>query len=310
MILNLMKRTINLICLVCLLTAVNAQYYGGSDDGSVIIACARTPLNDQEFYCTGGMDDGFALAASGTVTLNDQTLYCYGGSGDGTESGSIAGFFFNPVLYFAGGIDDGAGSLYSGNAQIGDLFVYSSGGEGDGSHELGYYGAICYPVSWLGGIADGFSVLGSGATGIGPSLHCNGGCDDGASGLLMPASFFGRGIWLGAVSSAWAIPANWSFDYVPDLSVNVLIPAGKPHYPLILQGNLSVNSSAAGNYCKSLVIQQGGTLTNKSWLYVDGEVSIYGLYMADDPNNRMVVVNPGGNLHLFDPGIMRIGNQE
>lgn len=330
-----MKRIFNFLCLVLSLTTASAQYYGGIGDGSVMLPCIRAMLNDQVFYCTGGNDDGFALAGSGTVTLNDQelycsggtddgfsllgsgmvtlndqTLYCNGGTNDGTGFGNIAGYFFSPVYYFSGGISDGFSSLFSGQAQIGDHSVYSSGGGGDGFNELAYAGAIYYPVSCRGGSADGFSFLASAFTYIGPAFHCYGGEDDGGSGLALPATYFGRGIWLGAASSAWTVPANWSFGYVPDLSVNVLIPPGKPHYPLILQGNLSVNSTSGDSFCKSLMLQQGATLTNSSGLFIDGEVSIYGHYQADDPNNRLVVINPGGNLHLFSPGVMNIGGGE
>lgn len=53
--------------------------------------------------------------------------------------------------------------------------------------------------------------------------------------------------WTGAVSTAWENPANWSCGQVPDSTMNVIVQAPAPNYPV-------VNSVA---YCKSITTSQG-----------------------------------------------------
>ena len=39
--------------------------------------------------------------------------------------------------------------------------------------------------------------------------------------------------WTGAVSTAWETAGNWSGNQVPSASSAVIIPAGRPRYPVV-----------------------------------------------------------------------------
>jgi hypothetical protein len=283
------------------------QYLGGDDDGFSILALLQQPLNGQEFYCSGGSNDGFSLVKLENHTLNDQVFYCSGGNSDGSDIIDVSSYLYNPALCFAGGVNDGFAVLSPGLTYICDPSIYASGGNGDGFHNLTFSGPIYHSPAWIGGISDGFSALHSLVMALAPTFFCLGGDNDGAFSLQMPASYFGKGIWLGTANTSWNNPANWSINYVPDLSVNVLISAGRSHYPLILSGNLTINNPAGSYKCNSLTIREGGSLFNKSNLYIFGDVTISGLYQADDPSDQDVVINPGGNLKLISPGVLKIG---
>jgi hypothetical protein len=120
--------------------------------------------------------------------------------------------------------------------------------------------------------------------------------------------YFGPGIWLGSESQSWENPANWSGNAAPDVSIDVLIPGGKLYYPLVPSGGLSVNSTAAWFKCKSLTINEGASFYNKTDLYLFGEMTVSGLYQADDAFNNHVFIYPGGNLTLHPTGIMNVGH--
>ncbi len=62
-------------------------------------------------------------------------------------------------------------------------------------------------------------------------------------------------VWLGAVSSEWDNPANWSSG-IPDNTLKAIIPAGKLFSPQI---------SATG-YCKSLVLESDASLLGQDYL--------------------------------------------
>jgi hypothetical protein len=306
---------------------------GGRGDGSAFTRKSPHPLNDQEIYCTGYMHDGFAFVVSGNVMLNNQVFYCTGGDEDGFARMTVSGHLFNSTLCYQGGDDDGSSilstgfatfydqafyqtggandgysSVYSGHTNICFTELYASGGSGDGFNDLNYYGPMLFSPAWSGGIADGFAITHSTILGISPAFFCLGGENDGAFSLTLPVTYFGNGIWLGASNTSWNNPANWSFSYLPDLSVNVLIPSGRSYYPLITSGNLAINNPQGNYKCKSLTILQGGSLVNHSNLYILGDVTVSGLYRADDQVNNEIVINPGGNLKLVAPGEMKVGD--
>jgi hypothetical protein len=305
---------------------------GGSDDGFGLAQSGNFTLNDQVFYCSGGIgdgfdrmsmsgylfnpavcyggvNDGFSPISTGNAHFFDQSFYLSGGINDGfsiLNTGST--YICNPSIYVSGGINDGFAAITPGYTYICEPSIYASGGSGDGFHKLSFSGPIFYSPAWLGGIADGFSALHSPVMALAPTFFCLGGDNDGAHCLQMPVSYFGRGIWLGLVSSSWDEPSNWSMYYIPDLTVNVLIAGGRSFYPLITTGNLTVNNATGGHNCLSLSIQEGGSLINRSNLYIEGDVTISGLYHANGTVNHDVVINPGGNLKLIAPGEMKIGN--
>lgn len=285
------------------------QYFGGDDDGFSIVTSGQWPLNDQDFYCNGGNEDGFSMLNMENLTLNNQVFYLSGGFNDGFSFLNTGPTYIcDPTIYASGGISDGFAAITPGYTYICDPSIFASGGNGDGFHKINFSGPIYFSTAWLGGISDGFSALYSPVMTLAPTFFCLGGENDGAFSLHMPASYFGRGIWLGAASSSWNNPANWSINYVPDLTVNVLIGAGRSHYPLIPSGNLTINNPAGTCKCNSLTINEGGSLFNQSNLYIYGDVTISGLYQADNPVNKEVVINPGGHLKLISPGVMKIAD--
>jgi hypothetical protein len=68
------------------------------------------------------------------------------------------------------------------------------------------------------------------------------------------------GKWDGSESSNWNTIGNWGFEILPTVSIDVIIPAGCPNYPM-LTDYLGVNSSSYAYDCKSLNIEAGGKLT-------------------------------------------------
>jgi hypothetical protein len=306
---------------------------GGSEDGFCMLNTENQTLNDQVFYCSGGnsdgsdrigvsgyfynpaycfgggINDGFSPISTGNTHFFNQVFYLSGGINDGFSILNTGPTYIcDPSIYVSGGINDGFAVLSPGLTYICDPSIYASGGSGDGFHKLAFSGSIYLSPAWLGGIADGFSILQSPVIAFTPTFFCLGGDNDGAFSLHMPVSYFGKGIWLGTMSSSWDEPSNWSLNYIPDLTVNVLIPAGRAFYPLITTGNLSVNFSSGSQNCLSLTIREGGSLFNKTNLDIDGTVTISGLYQADGNANSQVFVNSGGNLILVAPGQMIIGN--
>ena len=69
------------------------------------------------------------------------------------------------------------------------------------------------------------------------------------------------GQWSGAVDSNWANGLNWGDSLVPTASTHVLIPTGRPRYPL--------TNSATSYDCARLEIQTGASLTIATDKYLD-----------------------------------------
>jgi hypothetical protein len=109
------------------------------------------------------------------------------------------------------------------------------------------------------------------------------------SGPAFESDAFGRihwaehGRWDGSVSTNWNINGNWGFDIVPTSSIDVVIPAGCPNYP-ILAGSLGINYAASAYDCKSLAIQAGGNLSfsTGSDLINYGTVTVFGKFSIGD----------------------------
>lgn len=110
------------------------------------------------------------------------------------------------------------------------------------------------------------------------------------SGPAFESDPFGRifwaehGRWDGSVSTSWSTGGNWGFDIVPTSTIDAVIPAGCPNYP-VLAGSLTVNSAAGTYDCKSLTIDDGANLSfsTSSILYNYGTVAVDGkLSIGDD----------------------------
>lgn len=72
------------------------------------------------------------------------------------------------------------------------------------------------------------------------------------------------GTWLGTADSNWDNTANWSAATIPTSAINVYIPGGTPHQPVIGAGTYA--------YAKAVTIQSGAILTQNavSYFYVYG----------------------------------------
>jgi hypothetical protein len=305
---------------------------GGAGDGHSQLVRASQTLNTQAMYCSGGQDDGFDIKSTagyffnsalcyggGTadgffgilipfVTLNNQAFYLAGSAGDGFSRVIYDNSTLNnQSIYATGGASDGFSGLNSDVTYVGNTAIYATGGSGDGFQGIACSGPMVYSLAWLGGIQDGSSSLHLEPYSFSPAFYCLGGIDDGAGSLHQPATYFSTGVWLGRLSTAWENPGNWSGNSVPDISTNVLILSGKPCYPMITSGNLTVNHLPGVHICKSVTIRDGGSIINKSSLHIYGDMTVSGLYQGDDNTNNQVFIYPGGNLTIQPPGQMLVG---
>jgi hypothetical protein len=329
-----MKRFILSIILECLAIVAFPQFYGGNGDGFSFFASGVTLINDPVIFCSGGNNDGYsritaeghlfhsiacywggnadgnAQLATGWITMTDQDFYLSGADGDGFCALKEGPATLNDQdMYAGGGSYDGFSEIGSGSAYIANQAIYAAGGTGDGFYCSSYIGPIIMSPAWLCGNSDGFAQYGSMPGTFGTFYYCLGGTDDGAFSLHHSPTYFGPGIWLGVVSSSWENPANWSADIVPGENINVLIPSGRSYYPFIWSGGLSVNGIGGYFQCKSLTIRDGGSLTNRSDLFIYGDMTVEGLYQGDDQFQNHVIVYPGGNLKIVPPGQMIVGEE-
>jgi len=105
--------------------------------------------------------------------------------------------------------------------------------------------------------------------------------EDDANGRIHWTEF---GQWDGSESTNWNTIGNWGFDILPTVTIDVVIPAGCPNYPL-LSGNLGINTDSYTYDCKSLNVQAGGRLTISGAyrIYNFGNISSNGdLDIGDD----------------------------
>jgi len=290
--------------------SINAQSIycsGGNDDGFYHGSITSHLFNSVQCY-SGGYDDGHSLLSTGEIALFDQSFYLSGGMADGFSDG-ISGYHTlnNQEFYVSGGFDDGHSEVYSGMIPVCNTSLYASGGEGDGFQGLLYAGPMVFSPAWYGGNQDGFGKVFLPPFSFSASVYCLGGPDDGAFSLSLAPTYFGPGIWLGSVSPAWEDPANWSGNVIPDISIDVVVPPGRLRYPFIQAGSLTVNHLQGSHICKSLTIQPGGSVVNKSDLILYGNMTVSGFYQGDDNVNNHVYIYPGGHLKIDPPGQMLIG---
>ncbi|OQX74997.1 MAG: hypothetical protein B6D61_11115 [Bacteroidetes bacterium 4484_249] len=86
------------------------------------------------------------------------------------------------------------------------------------------------------------------------------------------------GTWTGLVNTNWHNAGNWSFNTIPDASIDVNIPDGTPNDP---------NVQSAGADCKNITIEPGATLTITGYtLEVAGDLVVHGnvIQTIDDSN--------------------------
>ncbi|MEM6772577.1 MAG: hypothetical protein AAF597_18510, partial [Bacteroidota bacterium] len=99
-------------------------------------------------------------------------------------------------------------------------------------------------------------------------------------------------IWTGAVSSAWANPANWNVPAVPSPTIDVIIPEVSTNDPVI--------GSLTQAQCRSMVIESGGFVSID-----DGRLDI-----TNAQDTALIVAgeltNDSGALEIFAAGSMGI----
>ncbi len=92
-------------------------------------------------------------------------------------------------------------------------------------------------------------------------------------------------VWNGSVSGGWGNAINWTPNTVPGSGNNVVIPSGKPFYPvisasgascrdLLLQpgASMTVNSGCSMTFTGNLTIQTGALFTNNGTIQIQGNL--------------------------------------
>jgi len=113
------------------------------------------------------------------------------------------------------------------------------------------------------------------------------------------------GLWIGGLSTNWHRAANWSGNFIPDSTTDVLIPAGCLYNPQIVQSE---------GYCHNITIESGavlsidynstfyGDVANSGGIFIGNpitqpDVVIYGNF--ENRDNGMLSFN-------YSPGILRV----
>lgn len=95
------------------------------------------------------------------------------------------------------------------------------------------------------------------------------------------------GLWIGGLSTNWHRAANWSGNFIPDSTTDVLIPSGCLNNPQIIQSE---------GYCHNITIESGAVLS------IDYNSTFYG----DVANSGMIFL---GN-SITNPDVVFLGNFE
>ena len=108
--------------------------------------------------------------------------------------------------------------------------------------------------------------------------------------------------WTGAVSTAWAVPGNWSPAQVPTASATATIPAGPANQPrvstttavcdnLIVRAGASITLAAGANLTttRTVLLLGGSTLTQAAGaeLYIGRDLTNDGATFALDPTSEV-----------------------
>ncbi|MCB2219834.1 MAG: hypothetical protein KQI35_05505 [Bacteroidetes bacterium] len=102
------------------------------------------------------------------------------------------------------------------------------------------------------------------------------------------------GIWTGAVSTIWDDPANWAYHLKPDVSDDVVIPAGTAHDCWVTN---------ADQECNSVTIESGATLVvYDKVLTVYSDIIINGQLKMDHPSGVLNAGDGFGDLVSWEPG--------
>jgi len=118
------------------------------------------------------------------------------------------------------------------------------------------------------------------------------------------------GLWRGYDDEDWNNPINWDNGIVPDNTVDVVITTSTVNYPIIRKKLVVGSTYVPGNIyrCKSLEIQQWTRIDSEDSLWVNGNMTIAGLYLYTEQwLSGTHVINAGGTLNITSAGSVFIG---
>lgn len=224
---------------ICLLWGIghglaNAQFNGGLGHGDGLWPGLELSLNGESngsrFAGNGGRGD--QVVAFSAVHLDGEfgAAPYLGSPGRGdaqrlTGSSMLSG--------------EQGGMVYSGTVGRGDshILLSASGISGEAQHLL-FQGS--------NGRGDNTSLLQPiGLDGEEIYLTFQGGMGRGDAGRdayteILDCSHYA--VWTGLVSTAWADPANWQCNEVPNRYSDVIIPGSAPHFPQITAGPVEIRN--------------------------------------------------------------------
>lgn len=197
-----------------------------------------------------------------------------------------------------------------------------------GSPTISYYWAlgaasnVTYEANYLQrGIVSGTSVNVFGLT---PNttyywtVKAYSSCNGTVSGYPVAISFATAAVassvvWNGNTSSDWNTTTNWTPNVVPTELSDVVIPAGRPNYPILTTVGLVINNTTVTNRCKTLTIDAGGTVTvNGAGLYVYtyGNIDISGTFnhQSGGASDERFRVYTGATVTVKNGGYLNIGS--
>lgn len=102
------------------------------------------------------------------------------------------------------------------------------------------------------------------------------------------------GLWIGGLSTNWHRAANWSGNFIPDSTTDVLIPAGCLYNPQIVQSE---------GYCHNIIIESGAVLSIEYNSTFYGDVANSGGIFIGNPITPPDVVIYG-NFENRDNGML------
>ena len=269
------KTAIALVWLCSSFCLSYGQYTGGAEDGFSQFILSRTSITDEDAF-RGGVSDGFSLVLSTKENITDADAF-RGGNDDGFTQNLLLKISITDGMAFLGGLDDGFHQSLMSKLNITDGNVFKGGLDDGFSQTVLPKLSITDATAFTGGLDDGFSQTFLQKLNITDANAFLGGHNDGfalvnllKSNITDTIVFYGgngRGEtqkiysqlicngdtvkWNGNVSTQWENAGNWDCGVMPSINSNVIIPSGRPNYPII---SFAIE-------IKSMYLQSGTTVT-------------------------------------------------
>jgi hypothetical protein len=269
--------------LVTVVHAQNERFYGGFGDGYTLEVIDDSTLS----ISLGQFGDGYA---SGELAGDANTL-SKGAFGDGYAIEELEDSTLSISL---GQFGDG----YASGELAGSANTLSKGAFGDG-YAIEELKDSTLSIS-LGQFGDGYA---SGELAGGANTLSKGGNGDGYD-----YEEFIKVYWTGNIGTAWLNGSNWSTLTVPDNDDEIIIPPGRPNYPLLGAQLLSIGDPdiTTGFRCAELWVQDGAsfsgklntTLANQSLLLIDGT------FIWQNPSASSFLNHLGGVVRVREGGVL------